>query len=272
MKSFEENIISIKKKDDIVYNVSDHYPITLLIKYEDILKRPVKEIQTKLQLNRKTNWEKVDKDRYKELVSSKIHESTVIPKDHSGIVSAFNKVNEIMALSAKNCDNTVTNQPRSKKNSRLKIVTPEIWKAMKEKKEAFLKWKMKGSPQIPNDTYLLAKKSTTYKLRTECRIAEAKKRIAEREEILNARTSNKALFYRLIRKKRGHLSSHIDELNVGSTVYTTENGILEGWRQHFAKLAQEEKENKVGSEYLELVDTEYQHIIDICKKKSTTNL
>jgi hypothetical protein len=62
----------------------------------------------------------------------------------------------------------------------------------------------------------LERKITTYELRKNCRKEMAQKRIQERQTITEARTSDKTLFYRIIRQQRGKLTRFIDELYVGS--------------------------------------------------------
>ena len=84
---------------------------------------------------------------------------------------------------------------------------------------------------------------------------------------MNAKSSNLNLFYKLIKKRRGNLSSHIDELFVGERQFETDTGMLEGFRQHFASLAQVENNNEYDQNHLSHVDMEYKQIIDICKKK-----
>jgi len=108
---------------------------------------------------------------------------------------------------------------------------------------------------------------TTYHLRKLFR-EEAAKRTAEREELIEARTMDHKLFYRLINKQRGKLYRCIDELNVDGTVYKSDN-ILEAWRKHFAELATESDPNKYDQDYLHTMDLKYQHIINICLNEYT---
>jgi hypothetical protein len=61
----------------------------------------------------------------------------------------------------------------------------------------------------------LERKITTYELRKNCRKEMAQKRIQERQTITEARTSDKTLFYRIIRHQRGKLTRFIDELYIG---------------------------------------------------------
>ena len=146
-------------------------------------------------------------------------------------------------------------------------VTPKVREAMKIKKESHWNWKNNGRPTDPFNTYFIDKKNATQLLRKEQRFAVAEKRMTEREEIMEARTSNKKLFYKLIRKQRGNSRFIIDDLHVGDEVYHTEGQILNGWRHHFSGLAKHSDVDTFDQEYLNIVDIEYQQIIDVCKAK-----
>jgi hypothetical protein len=51
----------------------------------------------------------------------------------------------------------------------------------------------------------------------------ARRRINEREELIGAKTMDNALFHKLLRQQRGKQNRCIDEINVGDTVYRSEN-------------------------------------------------
>jgi hypothetical protein len=48
------------------------------------------------------------------------------------------------------------------------------------------------------NTFFIEKKTTTYALRKQCRVELALKRIAERQKIIDARSNDTALFYKII--------------------------------------------------------------------------
>lgn len=56
------------------------------------------------------------------------------------------------------------------------------------------------------------------------------------QEILDARTSNMALFLKLMNKQGSKLGNCITELHIGTDTFRTEE-ILYGWHQHFKQLA-----------------------------------
>ena len=101
-------------------------------------------------------------------------------------------------------------------------------------------------------------------LRKICRMEIARRRINEREELIGAKTMDNALFHKLLRQQRGKQNRCIDEINVGDTVYRSEN-ILCGWREHFTELAKESVQETFDQNYLNATKFEYEQIIKICQ-------
>ena len=84
---------------------------------------------------------------------------------------------------------------------------------------------------------MINKKKTASLLRQVCRREVSNKLLEERQVVMDSRSSDTALFHKLINKQRGKLSSCIIELHVGEDVFRNEQDILSGWHQHFAQLA-----------------------------------
>ena len=59
----------------------------------------------------------------------------------------------------------------------------------------------------------------------------------DKQEILDAKGHDSALFYRLINKHRSKSGVHLNELHVGDSIFKFEEEIMEGWREHFGGLA-----------------------------------
>ncbi|CAG2195798.1 unnamed protein product [Mytilus edulis] len=146
-----------------------------------------------------------------------------------------------------------------------------IKEAIKKKKLAFHDWKLNGRPKESDSIYLKKKKLTTHILRKECRLEVAKRRINERQKLINARTSDRNMFYQIIKKsQRGKLSRFIDQLHVDDNTYHNDN-IIEGWRSHFHKLAKKEPNQNYDTKYLDIFEKEAKIIIDICKDRFKHN-
>ena len=112
-----------------------------------------------------------------------------------------------------------------------------ILKAIEQKKRAFFIWKTNGRSTDPLNNFFIEKKTTKYELRKQCRVELAFKSIADRQKIIDARSSDTALFYKIIKQQRGKISRFIDQLQVDNSTYETPEGIMNGWSNHFGQLA-----------------------------------
>ncbi|VDI14872.1 Hypothetical predicted protein [Mytilus galloprovincialis] len=138
---------------------------------------------------------------------------------------AFDELNKILS------DTTSKIAPRKqkgKKKKKLPVMNDEILHAVKRKKTAFYIWKQQGRPKEPGNFYLKEKTITTYDLRTLCRKEQALERINTRQQILDAKSSDTTLFYKLIRKQRGKMGDIKNAKNYrGITITPTYSKIIE---------------------------------------------
>jgi hypothetical protein len=224
-ESYREQISSIKKID-VIANVSDHYPILLTLKYKKPIDKNQKPAHTQKTKNK---WDTANKDKYVELVNEGIQSSDLTLETAKDVEKAFLNLNSLI----NNAASAITPKPKIRKNKpKLQVMSEEILKVIQNKKTAFYNWKTNGRIKDIHDPFLLEKKITTYELRKNCRKEMAQKRIQERQTITEAMTSDRTLFYRIIRQQRGKLTRFIDELYVGSQTHNTEDQILEGWKSH----------------------------------------
>ena len=111
------------------------------------------------------------------------------------------------------------------------------------------------------------KKNTTIELRKQCRLEIAEKRMQERQNIINARSGDSTLFYKLIKQQRGKLSRFIEELQVDDQIFQSHDNIMSGWNKHFGQLAQQSDYEKFDIKFLELIEKESEIITQICEEK-----
>ena len=83
---------------------------------------------------------------------------------------------------------------------------------------------------------------------------------------MDAKSSDMALFHKLIKKQRGQLGACVNELHVGSQVFKTDTEILQGWHKHFGQLAEKSENTLFDTEYTAQITNELFEIIDLCKK------
>ena len=157
------------------------------------------------------------------------------------------------------------------RKARLNVWTQEIKEALSDKKKAFWEWKQNNRPNHEGNVFVTNKKLTTRYLRKLCRMESANVRGAARQQILDARTSDTKMFHKLIDKQRGKVNFCVSELHVGKSTYSTSSGVLQGWREHFSKLATPDSTMNSDSAYQKLIKTEMPQIVDICTHISRTS-
>ncbi|CAG2253629.1 unnamed protein product [Mytilus edulis] len=212
----------------------------------------------------KVKWDKADLLKYTEIINEGLITSLQDINTKDDIETGFHDITAVITKAT----NEIAQKPKIRKNKpKLKVMSDEILKAIRNKKSAFYYWKANGRPTDCLDPFLLEKKITTQELRKTCRLEVAQERMQERNEIIEASSSNKTLFYKLINKQRGKLSRRIDELNVGDNIYNTPEQIMEGWKIHFGQLAENTLDENFDSNYLKNTENEYKNIIELCSEQ-----
>ena len=209
----------------------------------------------------KVKWDKLDKDRYQSVVTSKL-----VSLEHSVSSAAVldvqvQKINDILVQAT---DEVRPKPVKRHRKARLNVWTAEIGLAVSANKKAFWELKQNNRPDQSDNEYVVNKKTTTKRLRKLCRVESAKARGADRQQILDAKSNDTKLFHKLIDKQRGRSNICVNELNVGDSTYSTSSGVLQGWREHFSKLATPNDTLRKDHAYKQLVKTEMLEIFDIC--------
>ena len=200
----ESEVLKIQKLD-VVANVSDHQPIELQYKFDHNIRKKQKEL---CNHSSKVNWNKVDKQTYQETLDKNINMININPTTIPQIDKAFKDLCDIIV---KTTEEIVPKRKIKKRKPKLQIMSEDILKAMEQKKRAFFIWKTNGRSTDPLNTFFIEKKTTTYVLRKQCKLELAFKRIADRQKIIDARSNDTALFYKIIKQQRGKLSRFIDQ-------------------------------------------------------------
>ncbi|VDH96186.1 Hypothetical predicted protein [Mytilus galloprovincialis] len=208
------------------------------------------------------NWKKVDKIEYKTLINDKLEKFKPISEELN-LDQAFDELNKILSDTI---SKIAPRKLKGKKRKKLQVMNDEILQAVKRKKTAFYIWKQHGRPTEPGNFYLKEKTITTYDLRKLCRKEQALERINARQQILDAKSSDTALFHKLIRKQRGEMGRFFEELIVENETYQTSDSVLEGWTKHFEDLAKKSNYQNFDQNYLEAVEDETKIILKICKE------
>lgn len=187
------------------------------------------------------------------------------PENKSELEEACNALNQMLLKATQEV--IPQRKSKKKKKPKLQIMSEKILTAIKGKKEAFHLWKRNGRPKNSDNTYTINKKNTTIELRKQCRLEIAEKRMQERQNIINARSGDSTIFYKLIKQQRGKLSRFIEELQVDDQILQSHDNIMSGRNKHFGQLAQQSEYEKFDIKFLELIEIEREIITQICEEK-----
>lgn len=257
-KEYEKSVVSIEKLD-IIGNVSDHYPLLLKLNVS-LGTTEMDNNQSKTTIS-KIRWEKVDILKYKQNIQCGLEKLNFEIDSEEDLSTVLQNINNIIKVSA---EVATPGCLRPRKKPKLKVMNDAIRNAITQKKRAFHNWKANGRTRDPNNLYMKAKKETTQLLRKECRLEIANRRIVERQRLIQVRSTDKNMLFKLIRKQRGQLTRHIDSLTVDDTTYSN-NEILQGWRKHFLKLAEKSNSEQYNQEYIREIEKEVQYILELCE-------
>ena len=118
--------------DKMHTNVSDHYPVLSRIQLK--ISR-VNKTNVSMQQSSKVKWDKMDKDSYSLLISQKVRTLNVKPTSLASLDCEIRKLNDILVTT------TETHGPkkvRRHRKAKLKVYSPEIKQAIRNKKRSFL--------------------------------------------------------------------------------------------------------------------------------------
>lgn len=258
-KTNKDIILKISRLESTT-NVSDHIPVLLKLRQP----KPSKHLQTPSAVNsNKINWNKIDKEKYKSIIDEMLPVNRKQPENKSEVEKVYTALNQVFL---KATQEVAPKKKYKKKKPKLQIMSDKILTAIKRKKEAFHLWKTNGRPKNSDNTYTIKKKNTTIELRKQCRLEIAEKRIQERQNIINARSGDSTLFYKLIKQQRGKLSRFLEELQVDDQSFHSHDNIMSGWNKHFGQLAQKSEYEKFDNKYIELIEKETEIISQICEE------
>ena len=138
------------------------------------------EIKDKLKTDQHTSlcktrikWDKVDKERYSQLVTTNLEQLQYDNKDSQfGLESITETLCDILVTSAKKC---YPPKKQNKNKPKLKVWKADISSALKDSRTARKNWLQAGKPNDPNHPTCIKKKLCKKKIRSCCRIEIAQK-------------------------------------------------------------------------------------------------
>ncbi|CAC5386776.1 unnamed protein product [Mytilus coruscus] len=223
-----------KRLIDLSSNVSDHHPISLRIKCNIAREQQPKNPEKQKQ---KVIWNKVDKSRYEETINREIGDYVgMVNSDIINIELIILQAMNLLSNTAKQLDQQKTD---GKNKLKLNIWNEEISESLAANKLAYKNWKTLSWTAIRNE--------------------EIRRKHYERNDIINYNQNDKQKFFKLIRKQRQNRNTFINDLHVENELFERDN-IINGWNQHFSKLAVPSEHPDFNYQHLALCELDYNSI------------
>ena len=221
----DKNIIeNVQKVDDLCANVSDHYPIVCELKICTEVVQP--KSKEKDVSSCRIKREIVDKDSYSAAILQSLASARMTLDSQLGITTAVNDVHHVPHEAAK----IPYQKPRKRKSKpKLKVWSNTIRSPFKTSKQAHWRYKNAKRSGNLNQQIIMDRKIAKMKLRSEIRKEVTSREVNKKEQIIEGKTSDKPLFYKLIRQQRGCKFQHFEEINVNESSYKGHN-IIEGFQ------------------------------------------
>ncbi len=232
-------IHSIKVEERHACNCSSHDPVIAELNSKMILKKPA---QVKEKTTPRVNWERVDKEQYRDITSQ--HLQVMLSQIHGEVHPQFliARTNKILLEAGLACD------PKAKvKNKKRKGFKwhSQLKPLVQESKLAHWKTKQEGH----TDPELEMERRTAKKnLRKFQRQLAAVERCDMHQEIMLASVSDRSKMHKLIRKtgKQSHQSANCQ---IEFSTSSSEQPEVEYWAEYFHQLATPKGHDTFDAEY-----------------------
>ena len=237
-------------------NTSTHLPVRCLM--PPVTSR-ISEGPPVRVVNKKVLWTKLDKSKYQSILASKLDPSCVAELSLGELEFYLQEFCSTMV------DAALDSAPRVKPGKKKRLWTLELQKAASDGKKAHFQWKQAGKPG-PEHPLSVQKRVTKKQLRTLQRQQQSEYRSSIYNNIMEAHTSDRKLFYSLVNRQRKEGSTSLGRLVVDDVHLTTSEAIRQGWATYFQNLATPKEKDNYNIEYKQQVDLDFELICDICSK------
>ncbi|VDH91711.1 Hypothetical predicted protein [Mytilus galloprovincialis] len=251
--SLAEKVYNTIRLDMLSNNTSDHYPLLTEIETEIVSKKK----QDHPVVSNKIKWDKIDLQQYQDSLKKCLQEN---PIDYLNDSTAITRLMETIVTAQKNI---VPSSKISTQRNR-HIWNDEIEQSLKMNKSSLDKWKLEGKPTAGET--MQERKKTKKQLRKARRQEIARQRDESLQKIMNATQRDSKIFHRLVNAQRKTKKSSISDLTVEDKTYSSREEILQGWNEHFSKLATPES-NTTNSDHTNK-EFDIDIIEEICKQNA----
>lgn len=268
LKTPRNSVSQSTRLSDLVKNVSDHYPVACEIHCTYTENEQLNNTTETKTL--KVKWDKVDLDLYQAFISDGMK---TIEQTCESIVNPTIRLEKKIDMSSIMFSEAATLSSQQKRKSgairpALSVWNEDISSALKQKREAYKQWKLHGYSSDPENPLTISKKAANHQFRKQIRMEIASRKSTERLKLMETRTRDTKLFYQLINKQRNRLHNCVDDLNVANKLYSGDN-VIDGFRDHFTKLANPCDNPNFDEQHRKLVDSDYDIVMELAKHNKT---
>ena len=222
--------------DILDQNVSDHEPVfgSINIPNVNVNSNNTGTRSIDRYQGVKTNWDKIDKDKYKRLLDERITPRLI--KSNEDLDHVIQELNDVMILTSKEC--LLKPDRKAKRSSKgLDIWSPSISNLVKLNKKAHFMWKEAGRPKDTHHPDNVRRKNSKRALRSAIRRANRNIKDHHLQEISSAHSKDTKLFHKLIKAQRAESTNFTNPLIINDDKLTDPDEICSGFKDHFCKLA-----------------------------------
>ena len=200
-------------------NTSTHFPVTCLM--PPVVKRTTDCKPVGSARRKKVLWAKVDKANYQRTLATKLNPDCLKESSLDEVEMHLQK------FCTKLVEAAVNNAPRVKPGKKKRLLSSDLQRAAADSKWARFQWKQAGKP-APEHPLSLQRKVLKKHLRTLQRQQQSEYKSSIFNNIMEANTSDRKLFYSLVNRRRKDGRSLLGRLVVYDVQLTTDEAIREG--------------------------------------------
>lgn len=211
-------------------NVGPHDAISVITTLQ-LAKNTLQQQTRKPTTTAKTNWQKVDIPRYRELTDRRLGalKGTITPTTHTEVI--ITRINSILIQCSSECQPPVG---KGRKHTSF-VWSSELKPLVKESKRAFWEWKQADQQKEWDCPKFTAMKLAKLHLRQAQRQIAARQRVVAYEEIMAAKETDMHLFHRLVNRQRTNPYSSSSSIAFPSHI--SGDTEVAKWRDYFRILA-----------------------------------
>ena len=233
--SLQKEVVYCRVLDDEPHNTSDHRPIELGLRLENLMARTF-EVNTL----KKIKWSKTSPESIAELYTDPVNQklSGLIDRINIGFGSC-NEIDEVFEHITSVLIKTDENMPRSKYKSNVKPYWDEQLTLLKREKIFYYnRWKEQGRPRTTTDESYVQYKESKKKFMRHLRYLSKQYEQQEIAEVIKSTEVDYKFFWKALKKTRNNKMAAVFSIkNKEGLVKHDIEGVLQVWFEHFNELS-----------------------------------